>query len=430
MMRRRWVSSENFTSSTSLSLPLRSTYTWCGPFTITSVMDSSRRSWSMGPYPRTSSVTDCTSTWRSATVSASRSWPRARSSCSSTWRRSSTSDTRWSVSSGPSSWITNWCIFWRISSSWCSRWFNPCAARCSCQRGAGCWVWVTTYPPRSLAPPPLLGRGARAEQRLGNALDRPRHGRLRLVDHHGAAGVHRHRHRDVVGYREVGAEPEHPLDLLHVELHLRVRVVEHELELRARDRLEVQRLHPDLQVLDAGDVHAADEEDLVGSFEQREHVVVERGRQVHDDVTGDRLERGADVDHLARHERIGGHGLQRGGQHEHARRRVLGRQRLHQLHVAVLHGRSGVEHGVLWREAEHDRHVAELEVAVDQDDRLGGALRHRRGDVDRDARLADATLGGEHRDEPPGRARAGRRCLDPGRGAAEQLADPVDRLVE
>ena len=42
---------------------------------------------------------------------------------------------------------------------------------------------------------------------------------------------------------------------------------------------EVERLHPDLQVLDARDVHAADEQHLVGRFDQREHVVVELRRE-------------------------------------------------------------------------------------------------------------------------------------------------------
>ena len=39
-------------------------------------------------------------------------------------------------------------------------------------------------------------------------------------------------------------------------------------------------LHPDLEVLDARDVHAADEEHVVGRLDDREHVVVEHRRQV------------------------------------------------------------------------------------------------------------------------------------------------------
>ena len=48
MMRRRCVSSTNFTSLIT-SRPLRSTYTRFGPFTMTSVIDSSRSSGSIGP---------------------------------------------------------------------------------------------------------------------------------------------------------------------------------------------------------------------------------------------------------------------------------------------------------------------------------------------------------------------------------------------
>ena len=91
----------------------------------------------------------------------------------------------------------------------------------------------------------------------------------------------------------------------------------------------------------------------------------------------------------------------------------------------------GVEHGVLRRQAEHHRDVAELEVAVDQHDRLGRPLRHRGGDVDRDAGLADATLGREDDDQAPGLA--GHGWPAPARGwsgAGEQLTDAVDRLVE
>ena len=238
------------------------------------------------------------------------------------------------------------------------------------------------------------------------------HRRLRLVDDDRTAGVHRDRHRDVVGDREVRAHAEDALDLLDVELDLGVRVVQHQLELRAGDGLEVELLHPDLQVLDARDVHAADEQHVVRRLDDREHVLVEHRRQVDHDVTGDRLQRGADVHHLARQQRVGRHRLDRRRQHEEAGGRVLVGERLHELEVAVLHRGGGVEHGVLRLEAEHHRHVTELQVAVDEHDRLGRTLRHRRGDVDGDAGLADATLGGEHRDETTGRrpSRAAGAC--------------------
>jgi hypothetical protein len=77
-------------------------------------------------------------------------------------------------------------------------------------------------------------------------------------------------------------------------------VVEHQADLGAGDGVEIERLHPDLQVLDARDVHAPDHQHFVGSLDQREHVVVEHRWKVDDHVTGDLLERSADVHHLAR----------------------------------------------------------------------------------------------------------------------------------
>ena len=88
---------------------------------------------------------------------------------------------------------------------------------------------------------------------------------------------------------------------------------------------------------------------------------------------------------------------------------VTRRERLHELHVAVLRGRGRVEHGVLRREPEHHRDVAELEVAVDEHHRVGGSLRHRDRDVDRDAGLADPTLGREDDDQSSRLSGTGRR---------------------
>ena len=88
--------------------------------------------------------------------------------------------------------------------------------------------------------------------------------------------------------------------------------------------------------------------------------------------------------------------------------------------------------GVLRRQAEHHRDVAELEVAVDEHDRFGRALRHRGRHVDRDAGLAHAALRREHRDQPARLAAYGTRREPASRfvRAGEQLTDPVDRLVQ
>ena len=102
--------------------------------------------------------------------------------------------------------------------------FAPCAARCSCHRAAGCWVCVTTSPSSWLtcrARDPSSVRRRRAEQRLGDAARapatpatsarRPRPGRPAFTDIGTAMSS---------GIGKFGAEAEHPLDLLHVELHL------------------------------------------------------------------------------------------------------------------------------------------------------------------------------------------------------------------
>ena len=50
----------------------------------------------------------------------------------------------------------------------------------------------------------------------------------------------------------------------------------------------------------------------------------------------------------------------------------------HQLGVAEVHRGGGVDDGVLRRDAEDHRDVAELEVGVDERDGFVEALRHRR----------------------------------------------------
>ena len=144
----------------------------------------------------------------------------------------------------------------------------------------------------------------------------------------------------------------------------------------------------------------ADEEHLVGRFDEREHEVVEDRRQVDDDVTGDRLQRGADVrpSRRASSASVGIGSIGAGSTQQAAWPWSLRGERLHQLHVAVLHGRGGVEHGVSaaggraspttspnWRSPSTSTTGSVERFAIAD------------GDVDRDAGLADATLGGEHR---------------------------------
>jgi len=90
-----------------------------------------------------------------------------------------------------------------------------------------------------------------------------------------------------------------------------------------------------------------------------------------------------------------------------------------------MHRRRGVD--TVFAETEHHRHVAELQVAVDEHDRLGRTLRHGRGHVDGDAILPTPPWV-----ENPEMSRRVRRCGPrshdaSGGGAGEELADPVDR---
>ncbi len=66
--------------------------------------------------------------------------------------------------------------------------------------------------------------------------------------------------------------------------------------------------------------------------------------------------------------------------------------------VEAVDGVDRVDDGVLRRQLEHDGHVAELEVAVDQGDGLVGAHGEGDGEVGGDDGLARPTLGGEDGD--------------------------------
>src|SRR5690242_19801929 len=167
---------------------------------------------------------------------------------------------RWSFSVGPSSWITYWCSFWRISSSALVRAESGVRWK-SCQRV--CWGMFTVGSPSSRWESPaaeattlgqqLGGRiGLRCsrdtgltEDHVGDVLERTGRRRLRLVDDDGHAAVDGLRHRDVGRDLERGLERQRLLDLAHVELHLGVGPVQHELDLVAGEREQVERLDPD-----------------------------------------------------------------------------------------------------------------------------------------------------------------------------------------
>ncbi len=71
-----------------------------------------------------------------------------------------------------------------------------------------------------------------------------------------------------------------------------------------------------------------------------------------------------------------------------------------QRHVEPVEGRHRVDDRVLRRELEHHGDVTELQVGVDEHDRLGCTLGQDDGEVGGDDRLAGAALGREDGDDP------------------------------
>ena len=194
---------------------------------------------------------------------------------------------------------------------------------------------------------------------------------------------------------------------------------------------QVERLHPDLEVLDARDVHAADEQHVVGRLDDREHVrrrTPTAGRSRRDRRSPAARRRCSTIS--PGEQRVGRHRLDRRRQHEQP-----GRWRPCRPASAPARGR---------RTAPRRRRRARCSAAAcraspttspncrSPSTSTTGSLerlRHRGGDVDRDAGLAHATLGGEHRDQATGLAGASRRRLRRGgrrrRRAARRRGRPT-----
>ena len=79
---------------------------------------------------------------------------------------------------------------------------------------------------------------------------------------------------------------------------------------------------------------------------------------------------------------------------------MCGQELLEEFGVEAVEGADGVDDGVLRRQLQHHGDVAELEVGVDEHDRLVAALGQQHREVGGDDRLARPALGGEHRDDP------------------------------
>ena len=229
------------------------------------------------------------------------------------------------------------------------------------------------------------------------------------------------------GTRYSARHAERALDVADVEVHACVRPVEHELQLAAGQREQVERLDADLQVLDARDVHARDEQDVVGLLDQREHDVVEVRRHVDDDEVEHPPQHADDADHLLGRDLVARRRLDRRAQHAQRRRFVRREQAVHQLLVGGLDRAGGVGRRVQRRDAEQHRDVAELQVAVDEHDAAGRVRREHDRQVRRDDALADAALGREGDDDL---AELRRRRPRPRRGRrAPSIASPTRSIA-
>ena len=122
-----------------------------------------------------------------------------------------------------------------------------------------------------------------------------------------------------------------------------------------------------------------------------------RGR-VDDDVLAERLQQLDDLHHVGRAHLVGERGLDGCRQDQQPALVVAHEQALEQLGVEPVDVGDGVDDRVLWRHLEHDGHVAELEVGVDEDDRAVGLAGQDDGEVGGDDGLARPTLGGEDGD--------------------------------
>src|SRR5438874_12234261 len=108
---------------------------------------------------------------------------------------------------------------------------------------------------------------ATSEEELGEALHALCDARVRCVEHRGHALVHRLRDDDVAGHQAIGLHLQRALDLADAEPHPGVGPVQHQLELARGDVEQAQIGQADLHVLDAGDVHPRDEQDVVALLE-------------------------------------------------------------------------------------------------------------------------------------------------------------------
>src|SRR5438270_11500873 len=128
------------------------------------------------------------------------------------------------------------------------------------------------------------------DEEAGELLQAPADRGLGGVDHCRNALVHGLRNQDVAGNQHISLHLESSFDFSDVELYLRIRPVEHQLELAHRNVQEAQSLETELDVLDVRNIHSGDQEDVVALLEEGEHDVVEVRGRVDDHVGAERLQ--------------------------------------------------------------------------------------------------------------------------------------------
>src|SRR5437588_10710310 len=112
-------------------------------------------------------------------------------------------------------------------------------------------------------------------------LQAPADPRLRGVDHCRHALVHGLGNEDVAGNQHVRLHLKSSFDFSDVELYLRIRPVEHELELAHRNIQQTQSLKSELDVLDVRNVHSGSEKDVVVPLQEGLDHDVEVARSVY-----------------------------------------------------------------------------------------------------------------------------------------------------
>src|SRR5262249_22548942 len=160
----------------------------------------------------------------------------------------------------------------------------------------------------------LLARRRRGDQALRELADRLREVRSRVGERDRLAAVDAERNGAVGGQVGPDLRLEGALHLGALDADVRVRAVQQDADALAREREQLERLEAQAYVLDRRYVEPAEQEQVVGAIERREHRAVEERRRVDDDrvVRSPRdLEQACE---LALGDELGVLGLERSGQ--------------------------------------------------------------------------------------------------------------------